>query len=58
MLQQRGSPVVWFTPYYRPEDSSSLSKVVDTTGAGNAFLGGFAKGFAETGDYQKCATVP
>lgn len=36
----------WFPTYYDP----SSRKVVDTTGAGNAFLGGFAIALAKTDD--------
>jgi sugar/nucleoside kinase (ribokinase family) len=36
---------VWLPPYYLKS-----KKVVDPTGAGNAFLGGFAVGLMETGD--------
>jgi len=32
---------------------SSQEKVIDPTGAGNAFMGGFAIGFVETGDVIK-----
>lgn len=31
------------------------SKIVDTTGAGNAFLGGFILGHSETVDFVKAA---
>lgn len=47
-----GSPTgAWLPAYY---DRNS-SKVVDPTGAGNAFLGGFAVGFQETGDFVQAA---
>ena len=46
--------------YYEPQPQkestpmpSSQEKVIDPTGAGNAFMGGFAIGFVETGDVIK-----
>ncbi|KAK7757440.1 hypothetical protein SLS62_000455 [Diatrype stigma] len=42
----------WFPTYYDP----SSPKVVDTTGAGNAFLGGFAIALAKTDDLTE-ATI-
>jgi bifunctional ADP-heptose synthase (sugar kinase/adenylyltransferase) len=35
--------------------SPSSKEVIDTTGAGNAFLGGLAMGHAETGDWVTAA---
>ena len=44
MLVSRDTECVWKAPYH-------LDKVVDTTGAGNAFLGGLVKGHHETSDW-------
>lgn len=41
----------WLPPFYPP----GHSKVVDTTGAGNSFLGGLIMGHSETGDFVKAA---
>lgn len=41
----------WLPTYYEVGDE----KVVDTTGAGNSFLGGFAIGLVETGDVIEAA---
>ncbi|KAK6512078.1 hypothetical protein TWF481_000975 [Arthrobotrys musiformis] len=41
----------WLPTYYEIGDE----KVVDTTGAGNSFLGGFAIGLVETGDVIEAA---
>jgi len=41
----------WQLPYYE----SDHSKIVDTTGAGNAFLGGFAVGYCNTGDFLEAS---
>lgn len=46
-----GSSTVWLPSYH---DSKS-EKVVDPTGAGNAFLGAFAIGWQETGSYVEAA---
>lgn len=40
----------WFPAYHGTVDSRAGEKVVDATGAGNAFLGAFTAEFAETGD--------
>ncbi len=52
-----GRTLVWLPPFYEPEKGTpaSKSKIVDTTGAGNAFLGGFAVGHSETGDFVTAA---
>ena len=39
---------VWLPPFYDPEHDPDNSPVIDPTGAGNAFLGGFAVGWSET----------
>lgn len=41
---------IWLPPYYDDEN-----KVVDATGAGNAFLGSFAVGFMKAGDHVEAA---
>ena len=52
----------WLPSYYAPQDSveatTSVSRVVDTTGAGNAFLGAFAIGLLMCSDdatFAACA---
>ncbi|KAF3938050.1 hypothetical protein ABW19_dt0202102 [Dactylella cylindrospora] len=42
---------VWLPAFYKGGDK----KIVDTTGAGNSFLGGFAIGLTEVGDYVEAA---
>ncbi|KAI9866233.1 MAG: hypothetical protein M1823_009171, partial [Watsoniomyces obsoletus] len=42
---------IWVAAYYQP----GSEKVVDTTGAGNTFLGGFTVGQSETGDLMEAA---
>lgn len=51
------SPPMWLPPYYESEEAAKLrkSKIVDTTGAGNAILGGFILGHSETVDFVKAA---
>jgi len=50
----RGSFVIsknvnfWLPAYYASEEDNSHKKVVDTTGAGNSFLGGLGAGLAQT----------
>jgi sugar/nucleoside kinase (ribokinase family) len=48
---------VWLPPFYESNESleTSSSKIVDTTGAGNAFLGGFVVGHSETNDFVRAA---
>ena len=48
-------PVQWLPPYYTRVDNANPSKVVDPTGAGNAFLGAFAIGYLDTGDLVHAA---
>jgi sugar/nucleoside kinase (ribokinase family) len=53
---QDGPVKLWLPPYYEMGSSG----VVDPTGAGNAFLGGFMAGWKATGDLQEascCGTV-
>jgi sugar/nucleoside kinase (ribokinase family) len=45
IFSRKRQDFVWLPPYY-----VESTKVVDPTGAGNAFLGGFAVGLMETGD--------
>lgn len=49
LVQARGIGPLWLPAFYEPEGVAINSKVIDTTGAGNAFLGGFAIGLLETG---------
>ena len=46
MLASRNSEYVWKAPYH-------MGEVVDTTGAGNAFLGGLVKGHHETSSWAE-----
>ena len=46
MLASRNSEYVWKAPYHTDE-------VVDTTGAGNTFLGGLVKGHHEASDWAE-----
>lgn len=46
---------IWMEPYWVGEDSKSV--VVDATGAGNAFLGGFAVGWHRSGGDELVACV-
>jgi sugar/nucleoside kinase (ribokinase family) len=57
-LCSRTHGLVWLPPYYDVTgDGASLGrdKVVDTTGAGNAFLGAYAVGLLETNDVVRAA---
>ncbi|KAL4769517.1 Ribokinase-like protein [Aspergillus nidulans var. acristatus] len=47
----RHIPPTWLPPFYR----YGHDKVVDPTGAGNAFLGAFAIGYLQTGDAVQAA---
>ncbi|KAL5001880.1 Ribokinase-like protein [Aspergillus recurvatus] len=47
----RHIPPTWLPPFYR----YGHDKVVDPTGAGNAFLGAFAIGYLQTGDAVEAA---
>ncbi|KAF2213664.1 hypothetical protein CERZMDRAFT_39573 [Cercospora zeae-maydis SCOH1-5] len=51
LVMSRTIPPTWLPAYYSP----GSEKLVDTTGAGNAFLGGFAIGHQETGSYVEAA---
>ncbi|KAJ5272305.1 hypothetical protein N7478_007430 [Penicillium angulare] len=60
LVQARYLPATWLPPFYRDELEAgskelSVSKVVDPTGAGNAFLGGYAVGYLRTNDALRAA---
>lgn len=46
LVMSKEIPATWLPAYYPP----GHSKVVETTGAGNSFLGGFIMGLSETGN--------
>lgn len=48
-------PAKWIPSYYALFGEAKTSKVVDPTGAGNAFLGAFAIGYLETRDLVHAA---
>ncbi|RYP42608.1 hypothetical protein DL767_000132 [Monosporascus sp. MG133] len=50
-LTLSGSGAEWLPPFY----DKPTTRVVDPTGAGNAFLGGFAAAFQETGDAREAS---
>ena len=54
-LASAGTESVWLPSFYDARDPSVNDKIKDTTGAGNAFLGGFAVGFSETKNLLKAA---
>lgn len=57
-LCSRTHGLVWLPPFYNvTDDGASLGrdKVVDTTGAGNAFLGAYAVGLLKTHDVVRAA---
>lgn len=46
----------WLPPFYdSKEEEISTTKVVNTTGAGNAFQGGFILGYSETLNFIRAA---
>ncbi|KAK4574073.1 hypothetical protein LTR86_001834 [Recurvomyces mirabilis] len=51
LLVSRSLPPTWMPSYYDPKSE----KIVDPTGAGNAFLGGFTIGLQATGLYKEAA---
>lgn len=56
VVMSRGIPPNWIPPYYEPgPGAQSNAKVVDPTGAGNAFLGAFAIGYLKTGNIPEAA---
>ncbi|QIW95977.1 hypothetical protein AMS68_001495 [Peltaster fructicola] len=52
VLQQGREKATWLPAFFGP---SEQDKIVDPTGAGNAFLGGLAQGWLETGDWRIAA---
>jgi len=52
-LVSRTYPGRWFPAFYQADKNPD--RVVDATGAGNAFLGAFALRFGETGDLTEAA---
>lgn len=46
-------PLTWVPPFYG--SATKDEKIVDPTGAGNAFLGAYAVGFLKTGDIVRAA---
>ncbi|KAJ5716668.1 hypothetical protein N7493_008579 [Penicillium malachiteum] len=52
LIQSWDLPPTWLPPFYDSESSSGQQAVgvVDPTGAGNAFLGGFGVGYIQTKD--------
>ncbi|KAM7186949.1 Ribokinase-like protein [Naviculisporaceae sp. PSN 640] len=50
LVLSRDHAVRWFPAYHGTVSTNSAMKVMDTTGAGNAFLGAFTARFADTGD--------
>ena len=57
LVMSAKDPPVWLPPFYEPEEEEQArkSKIADTTGAGNAFLGGFILGHSETADFVRAA---
>jgi sugar/nucleoside kinase (ribokinase family) len=56
MIRSRDSSPRWLPPFYESTLDGQLDpKVVDPTGAGNAFLGAYAVGFLKTGDNIQAA---
>lgn len=55
LVLSRTRDPVWLPPFYEPGGTLINPKVVDTTGAGNSFLGGFAAGYLATGDVVTAA---
>ncbi|KAL3466491.1 Ribokinase-like protein [Aspergillus heterothallicus] len=50
LICSHGMESTWIPPFYKPgPDAEQNAKVVDPTGAGNAFLGGYAIGLLDTG---------
>lgn len=49
-------PLTWVLPFYGSEKRTGKEKkIVDPTGAGNAFLGAYAVGYLKTGDVVQAA---
>jgi sugar/nucleoside kinase (ribokinase family) len=54
LLMVSNKPPMWLPPYYSPGEVAA-SKIIDKTGDGNAFLGGFIMGYWERGDFVQAA---
>lgn len=59
-LNSATQPAKWLPPFYEAmncggQNTAASPKVVDPTGAGNAFLGGYAIGFPQTGSAVEAA---
>jgi len=52
LIQTRNREPIWLPSFYAP----GSCQVVEPTGAGNAFLGGFVIGWQETGSYTEAAS--
>ncbi len=51
LVSARHIPFTWLPPFYKPDPAGKPDpRVVDATGAGNAFLGAYAAGYLKTGD--------
>ena len=50
LIQSRTLGLMWVPPFYESGGELINPKVIDTTGAGNSFLGGFAVGLLISGD--------
>ncbi len=48
MIASQKRTIQWMESYYKPCEHEKNSKIIDPTGAGNAFLGAFAVGYLET----------
>lgn len=56
LVTARNLPSTWVPPFYGSEQRADQDgKIVDPTGAGNAFLGAYAVGFLKTGDIVRAA---
>ncbi|KAJ5641905.1 hypothetical protein N7490_005905 [Penicillium lividum] len=56
LVQSRNISPKWLPPFYESNSvEGKASSVVDPTGAGNAFLGGFAVGYIQTGEAIQAA---
>ncbi|KAJ5673306.1 hypothetical protein N7507_002433 [Penicillium longicatenatum] len=56
LVQSRDIAAKWLSPFYGSGFvGEKISSVVDPTGAGNAFLGGYGVGYIQTGDAVQAA---
>lgn len=55
VIGSRDLPPRWLPPFYDSTSGKQHVKVVDPTGAGNAFLGAYAVGYLETGSVVEAA---